>query len=205
MSATLVLVRHGESTGNAAGRFQGQTDPGLSDRGREQASRLAVHIAERFEDVTAAWASDLVRVRETSEPTLARLGVEPVVDERLREIDVGAWSGRSYQEVQADDPAALGDWVSFVDVDRPGMERMTDFRVRVRDMLVELHRKATEGTTLVFTHGMWIRTAVAFVLGAETGRHLAPATNTSLTLLATDPRDETLLRLLSYNESSHLR
>src|SRR5262245_32904670 len=85
----ILLVRHGESTYNAEARLQGQADPPLSERGREEARVLA-----RWLDGAAperAISSDLVRARETA----ALLGhPDARTDPRLREIDVGEWQGR---------------------------------------------------------------------------------------------------------------
>ena len=67
----LLLVRHGETDWNAAGRLQGHTDRPLSDYGREQARRLAEELAG--EEFDAIYASDLARARETAEIVGARL------------------------------------------------------------------------------------------------------------------------------------
>src|SRR3954449_70831 len=92
----LIIVRHGESTWNAEERLQGQLDPPLSDRGREQARALAGMVdglpGERIV------CSDLGRARQTAE----LMGVEPGrFDERWREIDVGSWGGKTAAEVDA--------------------------------------------------------------------------------------------------------
>src|SRR5919106_799551 len=82
----LILVRHGESTWNSEERLQGQLDPPLSDRGREQARALAPILEALPEERIVC--SDLARARETAE----LLGLSPGrFDERWREIDVGEW------------------------------------------------------------------------------------------------------------------
>ena len=80
----LILVRHGESIWNAAERLQGQLDPPLSDRGREQSRALAAMLdgvpGDRMSAATSA------RARETAE----LMGLQPGrFDPRWREIDVG--------------------------------------------------------------------------------------------------------------------
>jgi broad specificity phosphatase PhoE len=85
----LLLVRHGETDWNAAGRLQGHTDRPLSDYGREQARRLADELTgEEFE---AIYASDLTRARETAEIVGERLHLPVVLDPDLREKNWGTW------------------------------------------------------------------------------------------------------------------
>src|SRR3954471_23099299 len=86
----LILIRHGESTWNAEERLQGQLDPPLSERGREQVRALQEMIATLDVPDERIVCSDLGRARETAE----LLGLEPAAyDARWREIDVGAWGG----------------------------------------------------------------------------------------------------------------
>jgi probable phosphoglycerate mutase len=59
----LLLIRHGRSTWNAAGRIQGQADPPLDDVGQEQARRLAERLLEDHPAIL--YASPLQRARET--------------------------------------------------------------------------------------------------------------------------------------------
>src|SRR5689334_4521412 len=83
----LVLVRHGQSTFNASGHLQGQTDTPLSDAGRAEAEALRPFLP-RFEQVVT---SDLQRASETA----ALLGYPDArKDARWREIDLGGWAGR---------------------------------------------------------------------------------------------------------------
>jgi probable phosphoglycerate mutase len=96
--AHLLLARHGESEWNALGRWQGQADPPLTARGREQAARAARAVRGLVERVVA---SDLVRAAETARIVAHHLGVEATLDSALRERDVGPWSGLTMAEVEA--------------------------------------------------------------------------------------------------------
>src|SRR5919202_2469674 len=92
----LILVRHGESTWNAEERLQGQLDPPLSERGREQSRALAA-IADGVPDDRVV-CSDLTRARETAE----LIGLRPArFDPRWREIDIGSWGGKTAAEIDA--------------------------------------------------------------------------------------------------------
>jgi len=96
MADLLVLVRHGESTWNAEHRLQGQQDPPLSARGREQARAAARVVAGLGLPAARIVCSDLSRARETAE--LLGLGAARL-DPAWREIDVGRWAGRRAAEV----------------------------------------------------------------------------------------------------------
>jgi glucosyl-3-phosphoglycerate phosphatase len=153
----LILVRHGESVWNAEERLQGQLDPPLSERGREQSRALAGMLdgvpGERV------ICSDLARARETAE----LLGLRPRLDPRWREIDVGSWGGRTAAEVDAEGDE-LTNW-------RGGPRRAPDgeswaaFAERVAGALDEL--VVTGGPWLVVCHGGCIRVAVTHVTGAD--------------------------------------
>ena len=195
----VVLVRHAESRWNAAGIFQGHGGPGLSTEGHEQAARLADHLLGCFDDVALIACSDLARVEETAAPTVARLEVPVEVDQRLRELDVGRWTGMPFGDVEASQPEALAAWRRFEDHD-DRVESFVAFRTRVMAALRDCAAKLDGATALVFTHGGCIRIAVSAVLGLDGAaqRGLAPVHNASVTVL--DVRDGAL-RLVSYNEA----
>ena len=100
----LLLARHGQSEWNAAGRWQGQADPPLSDLGRAQA-RGAAQQAGSFD---AIFASDLERALHTATIISSAIGVGPViVDPRLKERDAGEFSGLTRDEIEVQFPDAL--------------------------------------------------------------------------------------------------
>ncbi|OZC53862.1 histidine phosphatase family protein [Rhodococcus sp. 14-2470-1a] len=98
---TVILLRHGRSTSNTAGTLAGRS-PGidLDDKGREQAQRLAERLGGL--PVEEVVRSPLQRCAQTVEPLLERRGLTAVVDDRLEEVDYGAWTGRSIKELLAE-------------------------------------------------------------------------------------------------------
>ena len=100
----LVLLRHGETTWNRAGRVQGQLDPPLSELGRCQARRAADALAGS--QVTAIHTSDLRRARETAAAVEAGTGVPARPAELLREHHMGTWQGLTPDAIRAAHPDA---------------------------------------------------------------------------------------------------
>ncbi len=196
----LVLVRHGESTWNAAGRIQGHSGGGLTERGRAQAESVAATVAHSYPDVALIARSDLRRVEETAGPAEARLGVPVRVDRRLREIDVGAWAGLTFEEVQERDPDGVAAWRRGEDIGRGGGETFAELRQRVWQAVTELVGTPGGGTVVLFTHGGPIRVAAACALGLvdASATTLGPLANGSLTVLESRAGQ---IRLAAYNET----
>jgi broad specificity phosphatase PhoE len=102
---TLLLARHAQTDWNLEGRWQGHADPPLNDFGREQALALAESLAAK--PIDALYSSDLVRARESAEIVGERIGLRVRLDRRLREVDVGEWSGLTSSKVEQLFPVGL--------------------------------------------------------------------------------------------------
>ena len=146
-----LLVRHGESTWNAAGRWQGWADPPLSEVGEQQARDAAENLVGA--GLTRVASSDLQRARRTAELMAARLGLgDVIVVPDLRERDVGQFSGLTRAEIDDRFPG----W-NHVDL-TPGAEPSPAFALRVRQGLDQVAAAvADDDVVLVATHGGSIR------------------------------------------------
>jgi 2,3-bisphosphoglycerate-dependent phosphoglycerate mutase len=144
----LLLVRHGETDWNAAGRLQGHTDRPLSAYGREQARRLAEELAGH--GLEAIYASDLARARETAEIVGQQLHVQIVLDPDLREKDWGNWEGLTSME--------------RVGVELVG-ESTESHRKRMLAALGRIAARHPVGRVLVVTHGGSMRRVQTEALG----------------------------------------
>jgi probable phosphoglycerate mutase len=145
----LLVVRHGQSEWNAIGRWQGHADPSLSELGRRQAAVASASIGA----VDGIISSDLLRAVETAAIIAQQLGVGPViVDERLRERDVGDWSGLTRAEIDKG-------WPGWLDDDRrpDGFEHTDLVLARVREAFGAIRKASPGGSLLVVTHGGVIR------------------------------------------------
>lgn len=154
---SLLIVRHGESEWNALGRWQGQADPELSVRGEEQAVRAARALAGI--PISRVVSSDLSRARRTAGIIAERLGVTAIsVEQGLREVDVGEWSGLTRPEIEARWPKLLAAWSEGRLESTPGGETLTALRDRVTGAIQRVleagraENGAQPGAILVVSH-----------------------------------------------------
>ena len=153
----ILLLRHGQSVWNAAGRWQGRADPPLSPLGREQA-RVAI---DSLDHVDAVFSSDLVRARETAEILATEHEVQ--FEPRLRERDGGEWTGLTRPEIEAQWPGYLADGR------RPeGFEEDEQVIERARGAIARITAEVPDGIVIVVSHGGLVR-AVERHLGLEDG------------------------------------
>ena len=149
----LVLVRHGETEWNRAGRIQGfHADSPLTGNGRAQALAVAERLAA--EGIDVLFSSDSGRTRQTAEPIAEATGVAPVHDAALRERSYGILEGRTFAEIE----------VQFPDVFQkirsrdphyavPGGESPVDFRDRILGALERIVHTSAGRRVAVVTHG----------------------------------------------------
>ncbi len=186
----LLLVRHGQSEWNAARRLQGQADIGLSELGKSQAGALRPVIDGIGPCRTIA--SDLKRVRETT----SRIGAEaPRFTRGLREIDVGDWTGRSIDDLVAEDEAAYLGWRAG-SVAPPGGEAWEDFVVRVSGV-VETECSRPCRNLLIVCHGGVVRAILQRFIGLDPA-HIIPVAPASLTVLRIGAGKPARLELFNY-------
>lgn len=153
----LLLVRHGESVWNADGRWQGQADPPLTERGRLQAREAAAALGH----VDAVLTSDLERAAETGAIIARELGVDHLAtEEALRERDAGPLSGLTRSEIHVRFPGLLHDDPNGFEPGEDGEPRWpagwendASLWTRVEVALLAISRAVAGGSVLVVTHG----------------------------------------------------
>lgn len=150
LNATLVLVRHGESTWIAEGRFQGRLDPPLSPLGERQAGLVAERLAERDEQTplpipagppAGIWHSPLARAADTARAIRDRQPSPPPLHalDGLTEIAQGEWEGVHHSEVSTRWAEQLAKWRRTPATEHaPGGEPLPAAAQRVADALVEI-------------------------------------------------------------------
>ena len=156
--ATLVLVRHGETDWNRDNRFQGHADPPLNDTGRAQARALAAEL--RNEPIAALYTSPLVRAAETAAILGEPLGLEPLTDPSLKEVDVGSWSGLTRTDIERRFPDGFARWLAHGHGWDDG-ETYAELGERVVAGLLTIGARHADASVLAVTHGGPIRSALA--------------------------------------------
>jgi len=180
----VVVWRHGRTTWNAAGRFQGQADPPLDLVGQEQGRQAARYLAVDPPDLILT--SDLVRAASTA-MALTRLIDAPLkVEPRLREIDLGSWQGLTRDEVAAYYPEQYADWLDG----RPPLERGGETRVQLDERVLAALRDIEVDHALLVTHGGTSRAIIEVLLDLplHAGRWLAVLGNCHWSQLQHQPR-----------------
>lgn len=145
----ILLVRHGQSEWNAAGRWQGQADPPLSELGRRQSCLAGKGLYE----IDLAVSSDLQRAVGTAVLMAEPLRITLAATEpRLRERDVGEWTGLTRREIERRWPKALAAMT-----DPPGGESARALEARVVEAVAGLAATYPDSVVLAVTHGGTIR------------------------------------------------
>jgi probable phosphoglycerate mutase len=160
---TLLLVRHGQSEWNAAGRMQGQTPHvPLTTLGHEQAGQAAAELARLTRDGAGpGWllSSDLLRAVQTAEHCAAATGLPVQTTAALREQGYGVLEGRPSRE--------LWDVVDWTDPhwSAEGGESLAQLHARVEGLLARLQADPPSPVVALVTHGDTIRAAQAVAAG----------------------------------------
>jgi broad specificity phosphatase PhoE len=181
MPLTLLLVRHGQTTWNAARRMQGQTDGiPLTELGHAQAAGAARELAPLGPG--ALVSSDLLRARQTAEHCARATGLTVATTPALREQGYGVLEGRPSRE--------LWDVVDWTDPHwaAEGGESLAQLYARVEAYLREVAADPPAEVLALVTHGDTIRAAQSVVAGAgPAGLPAVTPPNGSITRLELTP------------------
>jgi glucosyl-3-phosphoglycerate phosphatase len=159
-----VVWRHGQTAFNAERRYQGHLDVEMDGVGRVQAVRAARLLAGL--SPSAIVSSDLVRARTTADELARLTGLDVTTDKRLREIDVGAWQGLTFDEVAQRFPGEVAQWRDGGEGRRGGGETLVEVAERAAEALHEALTSIPDAETLVVvTHGAAGRAVVASMIG----------------------------------------
>ena len=166
----LLLIRHAEPDEAARGRCYGRLDVGLSPNGFASAERLAESL--RAVELDALYVSPRLRAVQTA----IALGPSRIVDDRLRELDFGHFEGRTYDEIEREQPEFFRSWMETPTLVRfPGGESYADLRERVSAALDDVVTANDGRIVALVSHGGVIRAALAIALGLPDDRAFALA------------------------------
>ncbi|MEX2209032.1 MAG: histidine phosphatase family protein [Myxococcota bacterium] len=200
VSATLLLVRHGQIEANTARVWHGSTDSPLTDHGHHEARRTAEFLSRTRPRARALYTSPLLRTRQTAAEIAESLGLEPIVEASLAEYGIGELEGVSYQ-------ALLEEHRFFTriaenrDYAPPGGESPNAVMARVTAALGRIARAHRGDEVVVVSHGAALGLALGQLIDRDPMRwqryHLA---NCGLSELVLEPEP----KLLAWNQTDHL-
>ena len=152
------VARHGETTWNMAGRYQGRRESGLSALGVRQGFALAGAFARMSPRIGRIVSSPLLRTSATAKFVGERLNLPVEHDDRLIEIAHGTWEGRLRDEIAVDDPERMRAWRdSPASVTFEGGETLAAVDARWRAFMAAFDPAAP---ALVVTHDAVVRVAI---------------------------------------------
>ena len=201
----VVIIRHGQSQGNAEGRFGGHTDTPLSPRGRRQAQATARALAS--EKFNAIYSSDLPRAIETATPLAKLTGALLETTEALRERSVGVMEGLTFEEAAELHPeqyqALLRRDFEHVLLGGESYRQTLDRASRKLDEAIEQHKG---GRIALFAHTGTICILILHLMGALDAPELKPVwiATANCGIARFDLRDDGFVRVLVINDTRHL-
>ncbi len=205
LTTHVVIIRHGQSQGNAEGRFGGHTDTPLSPRGRKQAQATARALAS--EKFSAIYSSDLPRAIETASPLAKLVGVPLETTDALRERSVGVMEGLTFEEAAEEHPeqyqALLRRDFEHVLAGGESYRQTLDRASRQLDDAIEQHKG---GRIALFAHTGTICILILHLMGALDAPELKPVwiATANCGIARFDLRDDGFVRVLTINDTRHL-
>jgi 2,3-bisphosphoglycerate-dependent phosphoglycerate mutase len=158
----LYLIRHARSTWNTEGRMQGWADMPLDDLGLRQAQALAERLRNYSFD--AIYSSPLARARQTAEAVAAYSNLVVVLDDRLKERDLGQWTGLTGSEAEQQFPGIRlsGEWRI---TGPPGGEGQAQLAARAAAAFSDILAAHPDGRVAVISHSGTLSAYLAHLLG----------------------------------------
>ena len=204
-SRELILVRHGQSTANARGTWQGQMDFPLSDEGRQQAGMAGLALSRAPFD--GLYSSPLSRAFETASIIRARTGFrgEVVPIEGLSERSGGILEGYTWAEQEQRNPELAEKFLAIPEEDRwalVGAETDEDVIGRFGEAIASIGARHPERSRIVIvSHGGVMRAYLRELFGPEVLPGAQRAANASITRMQWDDAGPHLLEVAA---TSHL-
>ncbi|HKN84015.1 MAG TPA: histidine phosphatase family protein [Pyrinomonadaceae bacterium] len=201
----VLLIRHGQSKGNAERRFGGHTATPLSARGRRQAELTARVL--KSESLTAIYSSDLARAMETARPLANLTGLTVKGTSAFRERSVGVMEGLTFEDAAQQHPEQYAALLrrEFEHV-LTGGESYRQLLDRARQKLDEIIFEHHGGKIVVFSHTGTICILALHLMGALDAPELKPVWISSANCGITrfELRSDGFVKVLCTNDTRHL-
>ena len=162
----LHLIRHGQTDWNASRRVQGQSESVLTTLGKQQATELADKISQH--NIRAAYCSSSVRARETADKLFKNSIVPVQFLDTLREIHLGPWEGKLYDEVEADTPEDFHHfWHQPHLFSVKGAETFRELQRRGLKAITEICNQEQQQEIAIVSHGALIKSILCHYEGKQ--------------------------------------
>ena len=165
----LTIIRHAESSGNAAGRWQGRDDTTLTELGRRQASLLGKRLLDEGYRPARLYSSPLMRTYETAEIASAGWDIPIVRWDDIIETDVGVFTGRTWEEIETQMPELARAFSKTRDMSLvEGAETYAERRARAERVIERLIADhSNEDAVMMVSHGGIMQVIFAALMGSE--------------------------------------
>ena len=168
MQVSVVLVRHGHVEGIDVPRFRGRMDLSLTATGLSQAQQTGQYVRRIAPHAVRIYSSPLTRCVVTATIIGQPLGLTPLPQDRLNDIDYGEWQGRAVSEVLLESPEAVAKWFnSPAHAQIPGGEAMQGVADRVCGALEDIVNESAGETIVIVGHDSVNRVIMLQALGLE--------------------------------------
>ena len=205
LATNVLLIRHGQSKGNAERRFGGHTATPLSARGHRQAEITARTL--KSESLTAIYSSDLARAIETARPLSNLTGLPIHGTNAFRERSVGVMEGLTFEAAAQQHPEQYAALLrrDFEHV-LTGGESYRQLLDRARQKLDDIIEQNRGGKIAVFSHTGTICILALHLMGALDAPDLKPVwiSSGNCGITRFELRDDGFVRVLNVNDTSHL-
>lgn len=196
----LILVRHGVSEQNIGDMVSGgNSNPKLTAKGIENIKKVAQQIDE--DKIDLVYASPLTRAYETAHLLAPSKSIQ--TDDRLKEMDFGAWDGKHANELRKDYPDAF-DFMGMFNNNyakyAANSESYDDIAKRAEEFLEEIKSLGSNKTVLVVCHGVTIRGFLSAIFGLDTSEFTNVA-NVGFSEVIFDEENDWNPRLMSFNKT----
>jgi broad specificity phosphatase PhoE len=200
----VILIRHGQTLANVAGRWEGWSDSALTPLGRAQAQAVANRLAAECHKATAVYTSPLRRALQTATIIGTVLELRPVSVDNLKEINFGELDGISPAEMETRHPALFIRWKDRTDMEFkwPSGERRGDFFRRAARACDHILSQHINESVAVVAHGGTLRACLAHLLPDQLGQWWGYSLdNCGMTRVSVNGGRA---RLLALNDNAHL-
>jgi broad specificity phosphatase PhoE len=195
----LVLVRHGQTTANAAGVLDTKL-PGhaLTEEGHRQAAELVQRLAD--EPVVAVYASRALRAQQTAQPVAAQHGLATQILSGVHEVFLGDLEGRGAPEDHQALHELYRSWhCGDLQAARPGGESGKQVLDRYLTDVAAIRSAHPDGTVVLVSHGAAIRLAVVALAANVDGAFAEPRYLANAAVIVLDA-DQTGWRCLRWDD-----